>query len=143
MNEINSCVKFCLTVAKFQMELNRRLDARLNGIGFTEFIILYHLNLSPDKKLRRIDLAEKVGLTASGITRLLLPMEKIGLVKKEVNERDARVSYVVLAPGGKTKFTEGLECLEIFCEDIIPANKIKKIKEASELIIEIGKNIKQ
>ncbi len=140
---INSSVRFCLNIAKFQTELNRRLDARLNGIGFNEFIILHHLSLADDHKLRRIDLAEKVGLTASGITRLLLPMEKIGLISKEANEHDARVSYVVLAPGGQTKLSEGLERMEIFCEDLIPEAKIKKIEEFSDLIIEIGKNIKQ
>jgi DNA-binding MarR family transcriptional regulator len=142
MKNINSSIKFCFILAKFQTELSRRLDARLNGIGFSELIILHHLNLADEQKMRRIDLAEKLGLTASGITRLLLPMEKIGLIKKEANEHDARVSYVVLAPGGKTKLNEGLERLEIFCEDIIPENKTKKLEEFSEMLITIGKNIK-
>jgi len=141
MSTINSSIKFCLNVAKFQTELTRRLDARLNGLGFSEFIILYHLSQADDYKMRRIDLAEKIGLTASGITRLLLPMEKIGLIKKEANEHDARVSYVVLASGGKIKLEEGLERMEIFCEDIIPANKIKKVEELSELLVELDKNI--
>lgn len=143
MNKLNRSISFCLNIAKFQTELSRRLDARLNGIGFNEFIILYHLSQADDQKMRRIDLAEKIGLTASGVTRLLLPMEKIGLIKKESNEHDARVSYVVLASGGKTKLTEGLERMEIYCEDIIPENKTKKINEFSDLLIEIGKNIKQ
>ncbi|MEI8361226.1 MAG: MarR family winged helix-turn-helix transcriptional regulator [bacterium] len=143
MNKISSSINFCINIAKFQTELSRRLDAHLNGIGFTEFIILYHLNQVDTHKMRRVDLAEKIGLTASGVTRLLLPMEKIGLIKKELNEYDARVSYVVLAPGGKTKLTEALERMEIYCEDIIPANKTNKMKEFSDLLIEIGKNIKQ
>jgi len=91
--------------------------------------------------MRRIDLAEKIGLTASGITRLLLPMEKIGLIKKEANEQDARVSYVVLASGGQTKLNEGLERLEIFSEDLIPKTKYKKIEEATKLLTELGKSI--
>jgi DNA-binding MarR family transcriptional regulator len=128
-------------MAKFQTELNRRLDSRLGGIGFNELIILYHLSQADDHKMRRVDLAEKIGLTASGVTRLLLPMEKIGLIKREANEQDARVSYVVLAPGGKTKLTEGLERAEIFCEELIPASKTKKVEEMSELLNELGKNI--
>lgn len=141
MPTINSSIKFCLNIAKFQTEITRRLDARLNGLGFNEFIILYHLSQADENKMRRIDLAEKIGLTASGITRLLLPMEKIGLIKKEANRHDARVSYVVLASGGKTKLEEGLERMEIFCEDVIPDNKIKKVEELSELLVELGKNI--
>lgn len=141
MKKLNSAIKFCINIAKFQTELNRRLDSRLNGIGFNEFIILYYLSKADNYKMRRIDLAEQVGLTASGVTRLLLPMEKIGLIKKELNEYDARVSYVVLASGGNNKLIEGLERMEIFCEDIIPVNKTKKLEEFSELLIEIGKNI--
>jgi len=143
MKKINPSIKFCISISKFQTELSRRLDARLNGIALNELIILYHLSLADDAKMRRIDLAEKLGFTASGITRLLLPMEKIGLIKKETNEHDARVSYVVLAPGGKTKLSEGIERMEIYCEDIIPKNKIKKLEEFSGLLSEIGKNIKQ
>lgn len=141
MKKISSSIKFCMDIAKFQTELSRRLDSRLGGLGFNELIILHHLDQADGNKMRRIDLAEKIGLTASGVTRLLLPMEKIGLIKKEANERDARVSYVKLAPGGKTKLTEGLERMEIFCEEIISSDKIKKIKDMSKLLIEINKNI--
>lgn len=141
MNKISSGVSFCFNIAKFQTSLSRRLDAKLGGISFTELIILYHLSQADEQKMRRIDLAEKVGLTASGITRLLLPMEKIGLVSKEANEHDARVSFVVLAPGGKTKLSEGLERMEIFCDDTIPTDKQKKLDNFSSLLIELGKNI--
>lgn len=142
MKKLNQSINFCINSAKFQTELSRRLDARLNGISFNEFIILFHLGQADENKMRRIDLAEKVGLTASGITRLLLPMEKIGLIKKESNEHDARVSYVVLANGGKTKLSEGLERMEIYCDDIIPKNSLKKLEELSNLLTEITKNIK-
>jgi len=57
---------------------------------------MYHLCQSPNGTLRRIELSELVGLSASGVTRLLAPMEKIKLVKKESNRRDARVSLVKL-----------------------------------------------
>lgn len=140
MSKLNPSITFCFALAKFQSELSRRLDARLGGLGFNECIILHYLSQAENQKMRRIDLADKVGLTASGITRLLLPMEKIGLVKREANKLDARVSYVVLAPGGKNMITEAIERLEIFCEDFIPVQKIKKIEEFSKLLVEISKN---
>lgn len=142
MKKINSSVRFCLDLTKFQTELARRLDSRLGGLGLNEFVILYALGQAEGQKMRRVDLAEKVGLTASGVTRLLLPMEKIGLVKREINENDARSSLVVLAPGGKTKLNEGIERAEIFCEDIVPRERIKKLEEFSKLLIELGRNIK-
>ena len=52
------------------------------------------LNEASTHSLKRIDLAEQVGLSASGVTRMLLPMEKIGLISKEEGARDARVSLV-------------------------------------------------
>lgn len=141
MIKANPTVNFFLEMTKFQTKLSRRLDSSLNGISLNEFIIMYHLNQNPDGKMRRTDLADKVGLTASGVTRLLLPMEKIGLINRESDESDARVSYVVLDRGGKTKFTEGLDRLEIFGEDLVPDTKLKKLEEATKLINELSKNI--
>jgi DNA-binding MarR family transcriptional regulator len=84
--------------------ISKKLDASLgsvHGIGFTEYIILFHLNKSHNKAMRRIDLANNIGLTASGITRIVSPMEKIGVVKKEKNPRDARVSLVKITAAGE------------------------------------------
>jgi DNA-binding MarR family transcriptional regulator len=136
-----SILSFFLNLAKLQTQLSRRLDSKLGGLGLNEFIILHHLSEAEEEKMRRIDLAEALGFTASGITRLLLPMEKIGLIKKEVNHQDARSSFVALSAGGKRKLTEAMERLEIFAEDVLPAEKNKKIEELSELLSELSKNI--
>lgn len=120
-------------MAKFQMVMSRRLDSALGGLGLSEFIILLELSQA-DGKLRRIDLAERIGLTASGITRLLLPMEKIGLVKREVNERDARSSFVIMTTGGKRKLEEGLERAEIFCDDTFPSESADNVEGLSAFI---------
>ena len=141
MTNNNSTINFFLEITKFQTKLSRRLDSGLNGISLNEFIIMHHLNQNPEGRMRRIDLADKIGLTASGITRLLLPMEKIGLVSREADVSDARVSYVVLARGGKTKLSEGLERLEIFGEDLVPKTALKKLEETTKLINELSKNI--
>jgi DNA-binding MarR family transcriptional regulator len=141
MKKTDLNINFFLEITKFQTRLSRRLDSGLNGISLNEFIIMYHLSQNTDGKMRRIDLADKLGLTASGITRLLLPMEKIGLIKREADDNDARVSYVVLARGGKAKLADGLERIEIFGEDLIPESKAKKLEEFIKLISELGKNI--
>lgn len=130
MNNCSESLKFIINLAKLQTVMNRRLDGVLGGLGLNEFIILHELGQA-DGKLRRIDLADRVGLTASGVTRLLLPMEKIGLVKREANENDARSSFVILAPGGKRKFEEGLERAEVFCEEIFPQDKSKNLEKLS------------
>ena len=79
--KISAGVKLFLNLAKTQALLNRRFDSGLGGIGFSEFVILLNLSKAENETMRRIDLAEKIGLTASGVTRMLAPMEKIGLIK--------------------------------------------------------------
>ncbi len=140
MNTISTNLKTVLNLAKVQTILSRRFDSGLGGVGFNEFIILYHLSQSPDGKMRRIDLAEKIGLTASGVTRLLLPMEKTGLIKRGEAERDARVSYVLIAPGGQRRLTEATERAEEITEELFPSEV--KLSELTKLLLNLGGSIK-
>jgi len=134
MKKINTQLNFFLNLARVQSVVTRIFDRRLEGgLGFNYFTILYYLSQAPDEKMRRIDLAEKIALTASGVTRILIPMEKIGLVKREKNERDARVGYVKLSPRGKRLLNEALETAEYLSEEILPSTKLDKIKDISEI----------
>ena len=78
----------------------------LHGISLTEYLVLRQLHGAPERKMRRIDLAQQIGLSASGVTRLLNPMQKVGLVSKEEAARDARVSLVSLTSAGEAVFTD-------------------------------------
>ncbi|GAA6139594.1 MarR family transcriptional regulator [Arenicella sp. 4NH20-0111] len=92
--------------------LNKKLDRYLgamHGLGVSEFRVLSELNSVPNATMSRIELAERLSLTASGVTRLVNPMEKIGLVEKMANDRDARVSLVVLGDTGRTRLQEAVE----------------------------------
>lgn len=93
---------------KIQNKLLKRLDQSLtvHGISITEFMVMHHLSHCANHCMRRIDLAEQVGLSASGVTRLLNPMQKIGLVQKEDSARDARVSLVKLTDSGRALFSD-------------------------------------
>lgn len=103
MKPINTVLNFM----KVQSILNKKFDAlSLHGLSLTDYMILHILNDAEGGRLKRIDLAERIGLTASGITRVIIPLEKIGLVAKESSDRDARVSYVKLVDSGKRVFEE-------------------------------------
>ncbi|WP_286269205.1 MarR family winged helix-turn-helix transcriptional regulator [Thalassotalea hakodatensis] len=78
----------------------------IHGLGLSDYLVLDKLYHAPYSKMRRSDLAEQVGLSPSGVTRLLNPLEKIGLVAKEANARDARVSLVTLSPTGEQIYQE-------------------------------------
>src|SRR6516225_18543 len=82
-----------------------RADAELgaaHGLGLSDFAALHHLAAAPGARLRRIDLARRLALTPSGVTRLLAPLERRGIVAREADGRDARATYAVLTRGGKT-----------------------------------------
>lgn len=83
--------------------ISKKVDNKLglHGINFTEFLVMLCLHNQKEKQARRADLAENIGLTASGITRMLAPMERIGLIQKEKNNRDARVSLVKITEAGE------------------------------------------
>lgn len=102
-------------------QLMRKIDQRLSyhGISFTEYAILRHLAESPGHTMRRIDLAQAIGITASGVTRILGPMEKIKLVVKEKNERDARVSLVKLSEAGASIFADATTSLDYATADLM------------------------
>ena len=133
-------LEFLLNLSKLNSKIYRKLDASLWGIWFNDFIVLYYLNQAIDKKLRRIDLAEKVGLTASGVTRLLLPMEKIWLVSKEVNQFDARVSYVVLAKWWEMKLEEAMDRINFVLAEIMPNSLKSELEKTTNLLIDFYKN---
>lgn len=140
---ISSELLFLMNVNKLQSVIARKFDSlSAHGLGFNDFVILYILNQSSESKIRRIDLAEKIGVTASGITRLLNPLEKIGLVSRETNERDARVSYVVITSNGKKIFEEAKITAEYATKNILFAQKNKSLQIAAELLSELGGNIK-
>ena len=99
----SSAANTLIQLASVQARLLKKQDSWLmaHGISYREFLIMLQLRDSSDRHLKRIDLAERVGLSASGITRLLNPMEKIGLVAKEQGARDARFSLVRLTGAGE------------------------------------------
>lgn len=136
MENVNPSLKLYITLHKLLTKHSRRFNGGLDGLGFNEFVILFHLDRAPDKKMRRIDLAEKMGLTASGVTRILAPMEKIGLIKRAAASRDARVSFVTITSSGQRNLLETLEKAKLFCEEIFPPTKLKHYAGLTDLLTE-------
>ena len=118
-----------ISISKLQSQLAKRVDQHLSvhGISFSEFLVLHHLHDAPNKTMRRIDLAESVGLSASGITRLVNPMQKNHLVQKETNARDARVSLVQLSETGEELYRYAKISFEQSAEYILTSLSKKQI----------------
>jgi len=87
----------------------RQLNAQLtveHGLTLSDYEVLLRLSRAPDRRLRRVDLAEQVLLTASGVTRLLDGLERCGYVERGSCDSDRRVVYAVLTDAGATKLDE-------------------------------------
>jgi DNA-binding MarR family transcriptional regulator len=102
---LEAWVSFLRAHAAITRELNVQLQ-RDHGLTLNDYEVLLHLSHAEDGRLRRIDLAQSVLLTASGITRLLDGLERAGYVCKETCPSDARVSYAKLTDEGSAKLRE-------------------------------------
>jgi DNA-binding MarR family transcriptional regulator len=87
----------------------RDLSAQLqndHGLTINDYEALLRLVRAEDQRMRRVDLAGELLLTASGVTRLLDGLERSGYVEKGTCASDARVTYAVLTPAGRAKLRE-------------------------------------
>jgi DNA-binding MarR family transcriptional regulator len=87
----------------------RRFNAELvasHGLTLNDYEVLLHLARADGHRMRRVDLAEQVMLTPSGITRLLEGLERSGYVERASCPSDARVTYAQLTDAGEAKLHE-------------------------------------
>ncbi|MGO4469811.1 MarR family winged helix-turn-helix transcriptional regulator, partial [Pseudoduganella sp. RAF53_2] len=119
---MDQALDFCLRLARANAAIVRRLDTVLgghHGLSFSDFMLLQHLARAPGGRLRRVDLAERQGLTASGVTRTLLPLEKTGWVARQADERDARVGYAVITPAGHVLLDNATLTAREACDELL------------------------
>jgi DNA-binding MarR family transcriptional regulator len=102
---IESWVSFIRAHSAITRQLNADLLAT-HGLTLNDYEVLLLLSRAEDRRMRRVDLAQSVVLTASGITRLLDGLERAGYVAKDACPTDLRVSYAKLTTAGHQKLKE-------------------------------------
>ena len=103
-NHTNTNQTLLLTMAGAWNRVERHLDNSLGaikGISLAEYRLLRALGDAHNAQASRVDLAESIGLTPSGVTRALRPMEKLGIVSTLKSKRDARLAIAALTPAGR------------------------------------------
>ena len=100
--QLDSWVSFLRAHSAITRELSVQLQ-REHGLTLNDYEVLLHLSHAEGGMMRRVDLAQRILLTASGITRLLEGLERSGFVCKETCASDARVSYAKLTEEGAAK----------------------------------------
>jgi DNA-binding MarR family transcriptional regulator len=87
----------------------RKLERDLveaTGMPLGWYDVLLQLAEAPERRLRMADLADRVLLSRSGLTRLVDRLQAEGLVTREPYPGDARGLYTVLTPTGMQRLRE-------------------------------------
>jgi DNA-binding MarR family transcriptional regulator len=87
-------------------DVTDRLDADLreqHGLTFSEYDVLLRLARAPGRALRMSDLAGRVLLSPSGLTRLVDRLVDDGLVSRDTSHEDARVTLARLTALGRER----------------------------------------
>ena len=100
--ELEPFVNFLRAHAAVVRELSSELVAA-HGLTINDYEVLLRLSRAESSRMRRVDLAQEVLLTPSGITRLLEGLERSGFVERVACKEDLRVSYAQLTSAGRTK----------------------------------------
>jgi DNA-binding MarR family transcriptional regulator len=87
------------TIAALDAELERE-----HGIPLTSYEVLLYLSENEEGELRMGELADRMLLSRSGLTRLVDRLAREGLVERRTCESDRRGSYARLTEAGRERF---------------------------------------
>jgi DNA-binding MarR family transcriptional regulator len=107
--ETSVAIEAFVRLVRASVAVTGQLSSQLNedhGLNINAYEALLQLARAPDSRMRRVDLANSLLLTASGVTRLLDGLERDGLVGREQCESDRRVTYAVLTKAGRDRLRE-------------------------------------
>jgi DNA-binding MarR family transcriptional regulator len=124
MDPVSPTLAFCLHLAQAHNAVSRRFNGELGqGLSFADFVVLLCLSRAPEGGLRRLDLATQLGVTASAVTKTLIPLEKVGLVNRIPDAQDARSGYAALTVTGRRILAEAMPTAEQLSRDVFGAAK--------------------
>ena len=117
-----SALDLCMTLGRAQAALRLKLDdelGTLHGVAWDVFGLLEMIDASGGSIAMR-ELPRRVGLSPSGVVRMLLPLEKVGLLAREPGP--AGEWQVVLRPSGRRVLREARETAGAICSAAIAAD---------------------
>lgn len=109
--QTTNALRLLQSADEFQARLSGEFAA-VHGISVNEFFLLLHLERATNRRLPRVELAKRMHVSASTVTRMVAPMEKIGIVAREVDAHDARFAFVGITRAGRTRLSEARATFE-------------------------------
>lgn len=137
-------LEFFVLLSSTRNRCVHHFEGIFSNTHFNEFLILYFLYQSFEYKSKRVDLAKKLGITQSGIVRILKKMEGNNLVTTDPPSlaifQDARTKYVKLTTEGEQLLHTYLERAEAHAEYLNHNVNIKTIKKFNQILKIISSN---
>jgi len=134
LSEQASAVDAFIRLMRGHSAVTRAMNAQLvadHGLTINDFEALLNLSRAEEGRMRRVDLAEKLILTASGVTRLLDGLEEAGFVDRAACASDRRVTYAVLTEAGHAKLKEASQShvadIRAFFETRFSSNELDQL----------------
>ncbi|MHB8060806.1 MAG: MarR family winged helix-turn-helix transcriptional regulator [Gaiellaceae bacterium] len=116
--ELSSVLDLALARTLVTRDVDNTLGAH-HGLGLSDLALLLELRSTPQGKMRRVELANRLGVTTSGVARQLGPLERRKIVTRESNPADARLALVVLTGAGARLLDEALATAEEDAERVL------------------------
>ena len=117
--------------------VTRTLDAELAAecdLPLASYEVLLHLSEAPDRRLRMTELADRVLLSRSGLTRLVDRLEREGLIARQSCPSDLRGTNAVLTDAGHERLRAAapvhLRGVREHIVDLLSPSELKVLAEA-------------
>lgn len=89
--------------ARVTRQIERELQAE-QGLALADYDLMAELSAAPGRRVRMGELAERLVLSRSGITRLVDRLQAKGLVQRHVCEGDRRGQWAAITDAGQARF---------------------------------------
>lgn len=107
MNNIQSLINFRTFEKKLTYALEEALQKCSHPITLNEFYVLYYLNKTSGNKLTISEISEKIGLSLSATSRLLVRFEDTcGVIVRNTDNSDKRSIQIALTKLGSERLEE-------------------------------------
>ena len=106
-----------LGLSQIHAETNQRIEVALleaHDLSLKEFYVLHFIMQTEGKKLRLQQLQDKVGLSQSATSRLVLRMEakNCGSLERDICQDDRRGIYTRITASGEAKYCRALQTFQ-------------------------------
>jgi len=110
------------------------LDRRLRPLGYSRSRWMALLHVSREDGITHRELAERLGIEAATLVRLIDRMEKEGLLQRRASETDRRVKHLHLSAAGRKEMDRIWACASDLRKEILAGLSKAKIKTTLDVL---------